>query len=84
MDNTLTLNFIKAENIDSTIAALVKVSPVKFSHEKTRINVMDVISKPEYLNMKAAVKLTFESAEARQEFMKNSKVFSTFQKEATK
>ena len=83
MKNTLQLNFNDKTKMQPCLDALAVVSPVPFTFAKGGPDTRDILTKPEYIDVKAQAVLTFATEEATHQFMRNPVCRQTFQDAAS-
>ena len=81
MRNTLELNFNNKEKVAACIEELRTVSPVEFTADTPHgPHPRDILTKPEYLEIKSQVRLTFKTQEDCHKFMATSACRETYNK----
>jgi len=77
--NQLKLHFLAESSLEPCIKELKELQR-PFTWERTHIDLRDILTKPEYLHIKAQATLTFASENDLRAFMQNSRAVNIYQK----
>lgn len=80
---TLKLHFRTAEKVEPCLAKLKENSLVNFTSEDEAIDPRDILTKPEYLEIKKIIKLTFDSHEDCLKFMRDPRLRTIYLESST-